>query len=233
LLTLIFAESALETIPTQLWEHPVVRNYAKLRHKPPRFIILDRSYHHSAMKMLPHSEKRGRPDIVHFALLGALGSPLNKEKLLTAYVHTINDKVIYVDSETRLPRNCNRFISLMEQGFEFGRIPPKQTEKPLLVLKQQTLTQLMREIQPSYTLALTRKGKPKTLEKVISKIAGEKKPAVFVGGFPKGHFSEATLKLADDIVCIDREMLETWTVASRVIYEFEHALSLPKKRLKY
>jgi len=34
------------------------------------------------MKKLRESEKRGRPDIVHFALLEALGSPLNKEILL-------------------------------------------------------------------------------------------------------------------------------------------------------
>jgi rRNA pseudouridine-1189 N-methylase Emg1 (Nep1/Mra1 family) len=91
----------------------------------------------------------------------------------------------------------------------------------------------MHEIQPSCTLALSRNGKPETIEETISKIADEKKPAVFVGGFPKGHFSEATLKLANDVVCVDREMLETWTVTSRVIYEFEHALSLPQKRLKY
>lgn len=233
MLTIVFAESALETIPKQLWEHPVVRNYAKLRQKHPRFTILDRSYHHSAMKMLPQSEKRGRPDIIHFALLEALGSPMNKEKLLTVYVHTNKDKIIYIDPETRLPRNCNRFISLIEQGFEFGRIPPKQPEKPLLLLKQETLDQLMREIQPSYVLALSRRGQPKTFEEAISKLVGEKKPVVFVGGFPKGHFSEATLKLADDIICIDREMLETWTVASRVIYEFERAISLPKKRLEY
>jgi rRNA small subunit pseudouridine methyltransferase Nep1 len=231
LLTLIFAESALETIPKQLWENPVVQKYAKVRHKHPRFIILDRSYHHSAMKLLALSEKRGRPDIVHFALLEALGSPLNKEKLLNVYVHTINDEIIYIDSETRLPKNFNRFISLMEQAFEFRRIPPRQSEKPLLVLKQQTLTQLIREIQPSYILALSRKGEPRTFGEAISKLAGEKKPVVFVGGFPKGHFSKATFNLADGIVCIDKDMLETWTVTSRVIYEFEHAVSLPRKRL--
>lgn len=232
LLTLVFAESALEPIPKQLWAHPTIQKYAKLRQKHPRFIILNRSYHHSAMKLLTQSEKRGRPDIVHFALLVALGSPLNKERLLTVYVHTVNDELIYIAPETRLPRNCNRFTNLMEQGFEFRRIPPKQPDQPLLIFKQQTLTQLMREIQPSFTLALSREGRPETFEEVISKLAGEKRPVVFVGGFPKAHFSEATLKLADDVVRIDMEMLETWTVTSRVIYEFERALSLPRKRLE-
>jgi len=184
------------------------------------------------MKALALSEKRGRPDIVHFALLEALGSPLNKEKLLTIYVHTINDYVVSVNPETRLPRNCNRFVSLMEQLFEFGRIPPTGVESPLLAVKQKTLTQLIREIQPSYVLALSRIGKPKTIEAAVSRLVEEKKPAVMIGGFPKGHFSRTTAKLVDEAVCVDREMLETWTVVSRLIYEFEHTLSLPKKRLE-
>lgn len=231
LLTLVLAESALETIPKRLWKYAAVQRYAKLRRKHPRFIVLDRSYHHSAMKTLELAEKRGRPDIVHFALLEALGSPLNKERLLQVYVHTFNDCVISVNPETRLPRNCNRFVSLMEQLFEHGQIPP-EAETPLLKIKQQTLTQLMQEIQHSYVLALSRIGKPETLEATVSKLTEEKRPVVFVGGFPRGHFSDATAKLADAIVCIDKEMLETWTVVSRVIYEFERALSLPNKRLK-
>lgn len=231
MLTLVLVESALETIPKQLWKHKAIQKYAQQRRKHPRFIILDRSYHHSAMKTLELSEKRGRPDIAHFALLEALGSPLNKERLLRVYVHTISDYVISVMAETRLPRNYNRFVSLMEQLFEFGQIPPEGAETPLLALKHQTLTQLMHEIQPSHILALSRIGKPETLEAALSKLIEEKRLAVLIGGFPRGHFSKVTVKLVDAVVCIDREMLETWTMASRVIYEFERALSLPKKRL--
>jgi len=231
-LILVLAESALETVPEGLWTHSSVQRYGKLRRKLPGLVLLDRSYHHSAMKTLTMGEKRGRPDIVHFALLEALGSPLNKEKLLTVNVHTFNDYVISVNPETRLPRNYSRFVSLMEQLFEFRRIPLNEAETPLLSLKKQTLTQLMHEIQPSYVLALSRIGKSMTLEAAVSKLAGERQPVVLVGGFPRGHFSKATTKLADEVVCIDKEMLETWTVVSRVIYEFEHALSLPKKRLE-
>jgi len=183
------------------------------------------------MKTLTLSEKRGRPDIVHIALLEALGSPLNKEGLLQVYVHTLNDYIIWVNSETRLPRNCNRFVSLMEQLFEFGQVPPEGDETVLLSLKKQTLTQLIHEIKPSHVLALSRIGSPETLEGTISKFPREKKPVVLVGGFPHGHFSDSTIRLADEIVCIDKEMLETWTVVSRVIYEFERLLSLFRKRL--
>jgi len=147
------AESALETVPEKLWTHRSIQRYAKLHRKQPRFVVLDRSYHHAAMKRLEKSEKRGRPDIVHFALLEALGSLLNREGLLQVYVHTLNDYVITVDPSIRLPRNCNRFFSLIEQLFEHRRVPPQPKEKALLTLKRQTLPLLIREIKSSYVLA--------------------------------------------------------------------------------
>jgi rRNA small subunit pseudouridine methyltransferase Nep1 len=230
LLTLVLVESALETIPKQLWEHRAIQRYAEQHKKAPRFTVLDRSYHHSAMKSLALNEKRGRPDIVHFALLEALGSPLNKEKLLTIFVHTIDDNMVSINPETRLPRNCNRFVSLMEQLFRFKQIPPS-AGSPLLTLKRYSLAQLVHEIKPSFVLALSRVGKPRTLEETAARLVKERNPMVFIGGFPHGHLLKATVKLANETVCIDREMLETWMVVSRTIYEFERAVSLPKERL--
>jgi len=232
MLTLILAESALETIPESLWNHPVIKKLSQTRRRHPSRILLDRSYHHTAMKNLENNEKRGRPDIAHFALLEALGSPLNKEKQLTTYVHTLSDFTIQINNETRLPRNYNRFVNLIEQLFETRRIPPNKNEKTLLTLKQQTLTQLIKqEIKPTRVLALTRTGKSQTLESAISDLAKTAKTCVLIGGFPKGHFTRATIELADETVCIDSEMLETWTVVSRTVYEYERAIHLPRKRL--
>ena len=229
LLTLILAESALETIPKSLWKHPSIIHYTEKHGKHPEFTLLDRSYHHAAMKALKDNLKRGRPDIIHFALLGALGSPLNKERLLQVYVHTINDYVITIAPETRLPRNYNRFVGLMEQLFEFKRIPP--TGKPLLTIKKQELPQLLKAARPTYVLAFSRKGNACALEDAVSKLSNKEKPLALVGGFPHGHFSEKTSKLADETVAIDPEMLETWTITSRLIYEYERAISLTRKRL--
>jgi rRNA small subunit pseudouridine methyltransferase Nep1 len=231
MLTLIIAESALETIPESLWNHPAIKKLSRIRGRHPSQILLDRSYHHTAMKNLENNEKRGRPDIVHFALLEALGSPLNKEKQLATYVHTIAEDTIQVNAEARLPRNYSRFINLIEQLFETRRVPPNKNERPLLVLKKQTLAQLVREVKPTRLIALTRVGRPRTLEDTISDLAKTDKACILVGGFPKGHFTKAATELADDMICIDSEMLETWTVVSRVVYEFERALSLPQKRL--
>jgi len=229
-LTIIFAESALETVPEALWSSPDVQKHAEKREKKPGQILLDRSYHHRAMTSLRNASQRGRPDIVHISLLEALGSPLNMEKLLRVYVHTVTDYVISLSPEVRLPRNYDRFIGLMEQLFEFNKIPP--TGVTLISLKKQTLAELISEIKVTRVIALTRLGKLKLLDGVMSELVKEKKPAMIIGGFPHGNFSEDTMKLVDEAVCFDREMLETWTVTSRAIYEYEKAIELPQKRLK-
>jgi len=229
MLTLILAESALETVPRNLWRHPVIERHSKRRGKPPKHLVLDKSYHHAAMKTLKDGEKLGRPDIVHFSLLEALGSPLNREGLLRVYVHTVSDYSISVDPEVRLPRNYDRFIGLIEQLFEFGQVPVEGT--PLLILEERTLPHLVGSIKPTYVIAFSRKGKPSTLEDAVSRLKRQENLAAIIGGFPAGHFTDATTDLADEIICIDCEMLEAWTVASRLVYEYERAISLPKKRI--
>ena len=230
MLILILAESALETVPKEIARHPAVKKHARRRGKKPHQTILDRSYHHRAMLNLPNSEKRGRPDIVHFSLLSALGTPLAKEKLLEIYVHTIANYVIYVNPEVRLPRNYLRFIGLMEQLFIHGKVPP-ESQNPLLRAEKKTLKELIEEINPEYTLAFTRKGKMQPLENAISKLVNKTRAAIIIGGFPHGSFSEETLKLADEAVCIDPETLEAWTVTARAIYEYERLIGLPEKRI--
>ncbi len=229
MLILVLAEAALETVPKDLWSHPAVRRHAKRHGKPPGSLLLDRSLHHSAMRRLGENEKRGRPDITHFALLEVLGSPLNKEGLLQVYVHTNNDYVITVNPSTRLPRNYNRFIGLMEQLYQLGTVPSEG--EILLKLERKTLQNLLTEAGADYIIAFSREGSPKTLEKAVSNLSAKRNPAAIIGGFPHGHFSESTVQLADEIVCVDSEMLEAWTLASRVIYEYERAISLPKKRI--
>ncbi len=229
-LTLILAESAIESIPREMWDHPTIKNLSKRRGKPPRLLLLDKSYHYFAMKKLPDSERRGRPDIVHFCLLEALGSPLNKEGLLKVYVHTIDDHIIYIEPETRLPKNYNRFVGLIEDLFEHGYVPP--SGKPLLSIEAGGLPDLIETLKPTYTVIFERGGVPMTFEEVAPRLAREERPVVLVGGFPHGEFSERTMKLANEVVCVDPEVLEAWTVVSRIIYEYERVIGLPKKRLE-
>lgn len=229
MLILVLAEAAIETVPETLWSHPAVRRHSKRQRKPPKQLLLDRSLHHAAMRRLDDDLKRGRPDITHFALLEALGSPLNREGLLQTYVHTNKDYTITVNPSARLPRNYNRFIGLIEQLFQQQKVP--SDGETLLRLEPKTLQQLLAEAKPDYVLAFSREGKPKTIQDAVSVLESKQRPAVIVGGFPHGHFSETTTKLADEVVCVDSEMLEAWTMTSRAIYEYEQTLSLPPKRL--
>lgn len=228
MLILILAEAALETLPKILWNKTSIRSYSKKHRKLPGQLLLDRSLHHSVMRKLEASEKRGRPDIVHFVLLEALGSPLNKEGLLQIYVHTRNNLVINVNPSVRLPRNYLRFVGLMEQLFYNERVPPKGDI--LLKLEQKTLKKLLKETKVDHTLVFSRTGALKTIENAISSLPKNRNIAVIIGGFPHGNFSQTTLQLANDVVCVDADMLDAWVLSSRVIYEFERKLSIPLKR---
>ena len=230
MLILILAESALERVPREIWGHPSVANSAKKRGKEPGSILLDRSIHHPAMKELPMAEKRGRPDIVHFSLLEALGTPLNREGLLKIYVHTINNYIINVNPKIRLPKNYNRFVGLIEQLYERGRVPPRG--EALLELRKGSIKKLISEVKPEYIIAFTTLGKPCTISEAIKKLSTYDRPASIIGGFPHGHFTKETMELANEKLSIDPEPLEAWTVISRLIYAYEEAISIQKKRLK-
>jgi rRNA pseudouridine-1189 N-methylase Emg1 (Nep1/Mra1 family) len=115
----------------------------------------------------------------------------------------------------------------MEQLFELQRVPP--TEQILLELESKTLQQLLREITATHVAAFSREGSRQTLETTVPRLSAKEWQGVIVGGFPHGHFSEITIRLADAIIRVDLEMLEAWTMISRVIYEYERAISTHRK----
>ncbi|MFA4647327.1 16S rRNA methyltransferase [Pyrococcus kukulkanii] len=214
-LHLIIADSELETVPESILDHPAIVNYARRRKKKPERIILDSTYHHSALRQLEDGERRGRPDIVHICLLNALDSILNKEDRLRVYVHTRNDYVIYIDPSTRLPRNYNRFIGLMESLFEKKTVPE---DLKLLRLEKKSLNELISEINPDAVFIMHENGEfmiPKHFGKLLSKF---KRPVVIVGGFPHGDFRS---KVEGVKISLYREPLMAWTIVNEVIVSYE------------
>jgi rRNA small subunit pseudouridine methyltransferase Nep1 len=235
-LTLILAESSIERIPPQLVKHPSVIAHARRKRREPSSLILDRSYHHSAIRAAEGKDpsgdflKRGRPDITFHVLLQALGSPLNREGLLRTYVHTIEDSVIDVDSRVKLPRNYDRFIGLLEQLYEERSVP--QGEQPLLSIRKCALPELVRESGVSTLVAFSTLGKPASVKDACVPIVEADAPAVLIGGFAHSHFSKSTTQLASHLFSIDRESLDAWVVAARVIYQYECGIHLPYRRLR-
>ena len=115
MLSLILAESALELVPKELQNHNSVLAHSKRVNKKPSELILDVSWHFAAMKGIKNEIKRGRPDLVHFCMLEACSIPLYFENKLQIYIHTIDDKVISVGNNVRLPKSYHRFIGLIEK----------------------------------------------------------------------------------------------------------------------
>jgi rRNA small subunit pseudouridine methyltransferase Nep1 len=200
--------------------HPSVKRNAKRRGKKPEEMLLDRSLHHRGMLKLSKSEKRGRPDIIHVCLLEAMGSPLNKQGGLKLWINTIQGITININPETRLPHDYNRFKSLMEQVLIIGQAPPNSKD-PLLTRKKQSLKELINDIMPSKVIALTSHGQHSTLDYIGKLLISEENPLVFVGAYPSGQMELETLTLVSEKFRVYKEVLDSWIITSRLIYEFE------------
>jgi len=221
-LIFVLVEAAIELVPRDIRNHPSVISYARKRKKKPSEILLDRSYHHAAMKRLPNSYKRGRPDITHFTLLEVLGSPLNKSGLLETYIQTQSGHIIYIHSETRLPRIYERFKGLIEKLYREPEV--KTGEKILLSLRKGDLDDIIRESRPDFKFLLSERGERMSWSELSSAITRYQRPMIMLGGFPRGEFEEKTLRTADKIVSIWHQPLEAWTVASRILCILECSL---------
>lgn len=199
---MVIAEAALELIPPSLVDHPVIVKSAKKRGKSPEKILLDSNFHHAAMKGLKNAQKRGRPDIIHIALLCALESVVNKQGNLKVYIHTQNDSIIHVNSKTRIPRSYNRFCGLFEKLLEEGSV------QNLLSVEKKGLHTFLEGL-PGKKAVMHQKGKPLVLVRDITCV---------VGGFPHGDFAA---ELPYPQYRISTENLTAWTVVNELVVRYE------------
>ncbi len=212
--TVLLIESSLELVPPEIAGHPSVIRNAGRRGKKPTEVLLDVSLHYHAMRKLRNRGKRGRPDIVHVTLLELLSSPLNLEGRLRLLIHTVNDYVIEVSPETRIPRNYNRFVGLMEQLLTAGRVPPN-SEEPLMKARPSTLTSLLKELGADGIILLS-EGGVRVSPRDICRKAVELEVPIAIGCFPHGDFSEEAREAALETYSIYGRTLDTWVVASRI-----------------
>jgi rRNA small subunit pseudouridine methyltransferase Nep1 len=218
LLNFVLAESALEVVPKEIRGSPAVVSDSRRRGVDASGILLDRSFHHSGMAKLRDSEKRGRPDLVHAALLSVTGTPLYLEGRVRAFVHTYPDLVLEVAEKTRVPKSYLRFRGLMEKALV------DRPQSGLVRVYPASIGELVkRVIVPDLVVGLSVQGRPSKLEELAERIRNARNPCVLVGGFPRGHFSEKTLGLVDELVRINLKPLEAHVVAARMVYEVEKA----------
>ncbi len=217
MLSLIIAESALELVPVELQRHNSVIASARRFNKKPSEILLDISWHFAAMKGIKNEIKRGRPDLVHFSLLEACSIPLYFENKLNVFVHTIDDKVISLGQNVRLPKSYHRFIGLVEKLYATRRI--EENNNILLEIKEMSFGDLIRKINPKQIIALSSKGIKSSYQKVAEEINDN--TCLVVGGFSKGQFSDKNKDYFNKIVLVDKNPLEAHIIISRVLYEYE------------
>jgi rRNA small subunit pseudouridine methyltransferase Nep1 len=232
LISLIIAEAALETVPKQIASHPAVKNQAQKLGRNPREILLDKSYHHSAMLRsgLESYWKRGRPDIIHFALMEALSTPLFLKNMLKVYVHTVKNKLIVIGDNLRIPKSYFRFEGIMINLFKEKIIKSPDDDNMLLELHDNiTFEQfIINEVRPDKLIGLSSDGVKSSAEEIVSRnnIKNSNHIAFVVGGFPKGHFSEDTSRVFSYSFSISELELEAHVVIARILYECEKILDL-------
>jgi rRNA small subunit pseudouridine methyltransferase Nep1 len=217
-LSFILAESALELVPKDIQRSPAVLSDSRRRGIDPAHILLDRSFHHSAMARLDDGEKRGRPDLVHAALLSVTGTPLYLDGSVKAYVHTCQNLVLEIEEKTRIPKSYLRFRGLVE------KLLLERPQGGLVKVHPAGMRELVRRIvAPGLVVGLSTQGGQMRLEELARMLVTAGKPCLVVGGFPHGHFSPETLRLIDRLVRIDARPLEAHVVAARAVYEVEKA----------
>lgn len=225
MLTLVLAEAELELVPESIKMHPQVQRAARSRERRAARTILDSSLHHEAMRQLREHERRGRPDLVHFSLLLALDSALNKADKLRVVVHTRHDERIAIHPDTRLMRNYPRFIGLMETLFREGGTPKSD---PLLVHEPGwTLQRILEHHATGPIVCFSEKGSP--IEPgtwMESKVAQTPDLTVVLGCFPHGDFHQPPETFANEVVGLGGDALSVWTVEAEVLAHYERAVKL-------
>jgi rRNA small subunit pseudouridine methyltransferase Nep1 len=220
MISLILAESSLELVPEELKSHPSVISHAQKLDKKPSEILLDNSWHFAAMKGIKNEIKRGRPDLVHFSVLEATTIPLYFENKINLFIHTINDKVISVGENVRIPKSYHRFAGLFEKLFLEKTI--KIDDRELLSIKDQTFSKLIDEINPPQIIGLSTTGKLSSFERIGSNVIDGS--CVVVGGFQKGHFSDSIKNKFTDLFSVGNISLEAHVVVARMLYEYEKTI---------
>jgi rRNA small subunit pseudouridine methyltransferase Nep1 len=176
------------------------------------------------MKKLDQAWKRGRPDIVHFALMEALATPLFASGRLQVFVHTVDDKIITIARNLRIPKSYFRFEGVMTALLRDGSVKSDGDDGAVLLeMRDGDMEQLVRQVAPEKVVGLSSAGVQSTAQQVASRNVGGDTMFV-VGAFPKGHFSEKTTQLFNCTYSIENMGLEAHVVIARLLYECEKAM---------
>jgi rRNA small subunit pseudouridine methyltransferase Nep1 len=233
-LILVFSETALELIPSEIQSNPIIAEEASKRHKKANAMVLDSNKHYLPMRSLPDFEKRGRPDILHFSLLTALESLANKNHLVeNVLIHTCDNKILQINPETRLPRNYSRFEGLMEQAL-LGKSTDLIKFEGVASFGDFFKSKFKNSTSAIYFFnELGKQLQIKQFSNLLSqsKTADPSSPIVLVFGcFPHGNFSDSIRKYllehGGSEVKFGSETLTVWTLVGLALNSYESEAGL-------
>ncbi|MFX1533440.1 MAG: hypothetical protein ACFFDI_04330 [Promethearchaeota archaeon] len=214
---LIIHNCAIELIPQEIRNHPIILKASQKRAKNPSKMLLDRAVHGKAMEKIAFANQRGRPDILHSTFQQITFSSLYKQKRLCVYVHLRDNWIFKLPFDWRPPANYNRFIPLFEQLLINGQIPVKGS--PLIKLEQLSLSALVARLNTSNVYYLTSHApKSYSLREIGLKIVNSVKPVLLIGGFQTG-FKKPNSNW--ESIALSRDSLPTSIITAKLLTTLE------------
>lgn len=222
---LILEEASLEILPAKFASSKEAIRVTERFGVTPRMQILDRNFHRDILSSFGDHQKKGRPDVVHFAVLDATSTPLFEDGLLDLFVRTRQGVTIQIKTGTRPPRTLQRFCGVMATLLS-GTYNVEE-EALFSVEKDRSFSNLVKGLKIDKIISFSSQGSDCSLRSVVAQeSASEKRIAWVVGGFPHGHFSNEVLELSDKVVSISPKALPAHVVTARLCYELEQSLNL-------
>jgi rRNA small subunit pseudouridine methyltransferase Nep1 len=221
---LVIEEASLELVPKELRTKKEVIDVQRRFGVKPEAQILDRNFHANAMLSLKGNlEKRGRPDVVHFALLDATSTPLFLEDKIRIIIHTIHNETIELKSGTRPPRTLQRFCGVFSKLLS-GQLGSQESNL-FDYRSSQTFGELLDSVGAESIFCLTRKGEISDLGNIVSKAVSSSKTTTWiVGGFAHGSFGPDVTARCTRSFSISPMPLPAHVVTARLCYELEKNL---------
>jgi rRNA small subunit pseudouridine methyltransferase Nep1 len=218
ILTILLAEASIELFPEDLLTDIKARQYLSKLKKSANEVLLDMSYHSHLVENLPEAEKRGRPDILHFALLSCFGSILSRDHRLNVIIHTYNDEVIHLHPDIRLPKNIERFNGLLIQLLNEKQVPP-DSQEPLMTLTNSSLNDLVNELRNKHDaiIEFSVKGEQMSSSEYSDLIYNATNPLLIFGAYPQGKLKGLDESLVDKTIAIYEEGLDLFAVISQIL----------------
>jgi rRNA small subunit pseudouridine methyltransferase Nep1 len=152
----------------------------------------------------------------------ALSTPIFMKGMLHVYVHTIDDKLITIADNLRIPKSDFRFEGLT-MGLFRDKVVKSDQGAVLMEISDGMFEDLLNAVKPTRVIGLSTTGVQSNAEKVVTENLSED-CAFVVGGFPRGHFSESTTRRLNLTYSISDIGLEAHVVIARILYECEKLL---------